>query len=321
VSVGDPGPLSATGEVAEAYPVLAAYFQLEPLVPEDEPRLQRVAQIVDEWLAPQLRHSHIDVLRMVTPYRGDDLGHMTELPARLAMPHLAAEEDIRDIEIHREAPESFVLTCQGADHWTSASPWAFVFAVKVHDGKEGDAFYPTRAAIRVTVPIDAPLEQFRAKVCTIASTLRMRWGSAGYSYSGYELGNYVAARDAIYRHSRRYPGFDVGFYATFLDDWHEAIRSVNWLTFLGGEMRERLAVPPSVPTIQIATVGDLVMLEAAQAPQAFDMNRLTDPAGYGLVDRLVRSARAAEDVHFMAPWSAATTRSWLRRFEALSSQA
>jgi hypothetical protein len=316
-----PGPLSANGDNAEVYPVLAAYFQLESLVPEDEARLLAAAELVDEWIGPELRHTHLDVLKMVTPYRADDLGHMTAMPARVEMPLLEAEEDLTDIEIRMAAPESFVLTCQGAPHWSSASPYGFVFAVDVHDGKPTDEYYPTRPAIRVTVPIDTPLEEFRLRVCGLAALLRVRWGNAGYSYSGYELSNYLPARDAIYRHSRRHVGFDVGFYATFLDAWHDSVRTVNWLTFVGPDLAARLAIPDAVPTIEISTIGDVKVLQATETPQAFDINRLTDPKGYGLVDRLIRPARAEEDVHFLAPWSSSTTTAWLRRFAALSAQA
>jgi len=105
-----------------------------------------------------------------------------------------------------------------------------------------------------------------------------------------------------------------------MTEWHLMIRSVNWLTFLGpafvSELAKRKALLASNDLVTVSKAGDNnLVLQAGPMPQEGDINRLQVPAAYRRADEMVRPMRARQDIDFYEPWTEATTKAWLRRFE------
>jgi hypothetical protein len=102
--------------------------------------------------------------------------------------------------------------------------------------------------------------------------------------------------------------------------WHDEIRTVSWLTFLGPAFVERLAQKTGAKLerrgqVEVFPLGDAVVLRAGARPDPGDQNRLRLPPAYVQADEMVRPLRARSGVDFMPPWSPADTEKWLQRFE------
>ena len=311
----DSSPLQVRAGQPDVYPVLAIYMQLEALVPDHQPGLMAAADLIDGWIGSHLAISHVDELEMMAAYSRQEFGFMTAMPERLAMESVARSPEFGELEVLADAPCSFALTMQGSR--TNASPFSVVFDCEVGEPLEPTAaVYPSRAALRVTVPTDWPLADFYERVLALAGLLDVRWGNAGLSYSGQEIASYQASSDVIHRHARRYPGFDVGFYATHLGDWHHAIRTVNWLTLVGSKFCP-MTKPDGRGAVEVRQYGGGWLLLAGAEPSAGDVNRLSIARGYVVADQIVRSVRASTGINFCAPWTEGETSRWLRRFEML----
>jgi hypothetical protein len=211
--------------------------------------------------------------------------------------------------------DRFGLACHGARERNDASPTTFRFYARVAPGDTDTGRFTTRAMIAFTCEESYPLDRFAALVDSVAAALPIRWGNAGLGYGAWELDRYGETRDAIYAHARRYPGFDVGQHATLMSTLHDHIRTVSWLTFIGPALTSRIVRPDGDPLVDIVPLGGGVRVRAGERPEAGDANRLMYPRAYMRADRIARGARAADGVHFFAPWSEATTVAWLRRFE------
>jgi hypothetical protein len=153
----------------------------------------------------------------------------------------------------------------------------------------------------------------------IASLLRVRWGAAGFTYSGWERYAYNATQRAIHAHARRFVGFDAGHYNRQMLTWHDAVRTVSWLTFLGpafvAKLTERGGSLASTRLVQIGRAGESAVVRAGDVPERGDINRLWLPAAYVEADRLLRPVRARSCLNFGLPWTADTTADWLSRLE------
>ncbi len=169
--------------------------------------------------------------------------------------------------------------------------------------------------IRLTVPTSWPFEDFRQRVVDIASKLRLRWASAGYTYSGIEDFFPEEYWKAVSGHCYRYPGSDVGAYSPFMLQLYDKIRSVNWLTFLGAALTTEVTIPPAHGLVQISKSEHGTLLTAGGEPQRGDLNRLIVPPAYVDADAIVRAVRLASGIEFMDPFDETSTARWLRRFE------
>lgn len=300
------------------YGALGAVFHLEALVAEDGERLARACDHVLDWLGPQLRWTWSSVHASVEPFAGDDLELVSAYPGGLVDAERNADPRAQRGASALAAAEidRFGVHCHGGLERNVASPTSLRFYATA--GAAGDDhLFPTRAMLAVTVPQSCDLGEFQDHALALASMLRLRWGAAGLSYGAWEHDRYGETRDAIYAHARRYPGYDVGQHATLMDTWHERVRTVSWLTFLGPALRARLGEGALVADdeVLLARVGDAVALRAGGRPEAGDANRRWVPPAYARVDRMIRPVRARSDVHFFAPWSERTTEAWLSRFE------
>lgn len=295
------------------YDVLAADLYLEQLAPDDINRLDRAMQLVAEWLGPKLRWTGSSALQAVRAFQPSDLELISCHPHQLKndRPPPAGR-------IQASAIATFEVACHGGESRPSPSPYALRFGCLIVD-PDAQPMFSNRPVLRVAVPTTWPLRDFYDRVCVLAQVLRVRWGAAGFMYSGWEYYRHNATQEAIYAHARRHVGFDVGYYEQQLVEWHDAIRSVNWLTILGPALLRRLDEegrrPETNPLVAVDRLGSGLLLRAGDAPQRGDINRLQVPPAYVAADAMVRPIRATTCNTFGVPWTEVSTNEWLTRFE------
>jgi hypothetical protein len=330
--IGDAVPIARSmGGAPLVYAAFGVALHLERLAPADGDRLAQACDLVRAWIGPRLRFTWSSVHPEVAAFdpAGGDLDLVASFPAQLrdtegggpASAMLAAHFD------------KFGVACHGGAQRNDASPWSFRFFATARPG-DGELLR-SDAMISVTVPMTTPLAELEAQAKALAAALRVRWGAAGFAYGAWEMDRYGDTRDAIYAHARRYPGFDVGQHATWMSEFHDRMRTVSWLTFVGPGLLDRVrasgasgapgaaggtgAALESDALVRVEAFGEGesagVVLRAGERPQPGDVNRREVPRAYAEVDRRLRAVRASEGIHFYAPWSAATTEAWLRRFE------
>lgn len=307
-----------------AYATLGASFHLEELRPDDGERIANACARVHALLGASLRWTWSSVHTSVEPFAPTDLELAASYPALLrdAAPDPGPDVDPRAragaIALAAAHYDRFGVCCHGGADRNVASPSTFRFFATATAGKDPGRLR-SHAMLAFTAPPAVTLAELQAATTEIAGMLRLRWGAAGFTYGAWELDRYGETRDAIYAHARRHPGFDVGQHTTWMPAFHDRLRTVSWLTFLGPALAATLrAAGDTLESDDLVTVepcGEGVVLRAGERPQAGDVNRGDVPAAYARVDRRVRALRAGEGLHFYAPWSAATTEAWLRRFE------
>lgn len=299
-----------------AYPALGFAFHLEPLVAADASALAKATDRILAAIGPKLRWQWSSVHGEVETFGAGAFDLIAALPGQLddTAAQTIADPRARDGASAMNAAhyDKLGIACHGGADRNVASPFTVRFFSRVTPS--GTPLLRADAMLSATLPIDTPLETFRALASGVASDLRIRWGAAGYMYGAWELDRYGDARAAIYAHARKHPGFDVGQHATYMRELHDRLRTVSWLTFVGPELLGNLALAPD-PMLEVTKAGAATMVRAGDRPERGDVNRSIVPIAYKRVDALLRPLRAATDIHFYAPWSAATTEAWLRRFE------
>jgi hypothetical protein len=301
-------------------PTLGASFTLEMLTADDVPILEEVNAMVLDWIGPELRWTLNSSVTKLERFRPDDLDFVTLHPSQLQTPAQYEDPAQHEMEmlIEMNLHNELGMFCHSGKEGREGAPYSYRFYSRIRWMPPDPAYQPC-ATMRITVPVGWPLDDFRRRVCDIASKLRLRWGCAGYTYSGYAIDFYEEVNAGIYAHARRHVGYDTGFYVPHMAEWHLWLRSVNWLTFLGpsfvGELAKRKVLLASNDLVQVTGAGDNLVLQAGLAPQEGDINRLDVPRAYRRLDEMVRPLRASSDIDFYEPWTEQTTESWLRRFE------
>jgi len=293
-------------------------FHLEALGPDDAEALAATNEAVVDWFGPELKWSLNAAFPMRDPFRLRDLDFLPGYADAMRVPPCGEKErEVYDTLFAATFGE-FALACHGAEEDGIASPFSYRFYSEMHVTQKGGPLH-TCAMIRITVPVTWALDDFRARVLGIAAKLPVRWGAAGYMYSAWEMEWYTSSREAIYAHARRHNGYDVGQYPTLIAEWHERIRTVSWLTFVGPHMALRLREAgralQSTNRVRVAEAGKTLVLMAGEQPEEGDVNRLWIPPAYAAADEMVRPLRARRGVDFMEPWTEETTEKWLGRFE------
>jgi hypothetical protein len=312
--------LADTSGIPIVYRALGVYFHLESLGPDDVPILDEVNALVLDWIGPALRFSLHSTWAMLEPFRPEDLDYIPGYASDLERPTDHDDDpDARDAEGTAAgfSHDNFGLACHGGAEEHHASPYSYRFYSQVPEDWPAKLL-PTRAMIRITVPLEWPLDDFAARACAIAGKLRLRWGAAGLTYSGWEVHWYNDVERTTYAHARRYTGYDVGEYVTLMDEWHRQIRTVSWLTFIGPALGKELSLSGngrSGRLVEVSRAGQNVLLRAGAQPEEGDINRLAIPPAYMEADAMVRPVRARERINFFESWTEATTTEWLTRFE------
>lgn len=302
-----------------AFAALGFAFHLEPLGPDD---VERLAQANDRILAAvgaSLRWTWSSVHGEVEPFSAAALDLVTSFPAQLADTAALGIDDPRaragTSAMNAAHYDRFGVACHGGADRNFASPWSLRFHSTT--SSSGGPQLRSDAMLSVTVPVTTPPGEIAALAKAVAGDLRIRWGAAGLVYGAWELDRYGETRDAIFAHARRHPGFDVGQHATWMRAFHDRVRTVSWLTFLGKDLSAKISgdALASDELVTVEPCGEGVVLVAGERPEPGDVNRRHIPRAYARADRRIRSVRAAEGIHFYAPWTASTTEAWLRRFE------
>lgn len=314
--------VGGTADMPVLYSVLGAYFQLERLAPEDVEALETVNGLVQDWIGEELRWTGTSVFHNVRPFARDDLELIACHPLQLTrgVPLTGAPPEVLLIYAQEAAAtiDEFEVALHGGPHAGMAWPYSYRFFAVVPEFKPEERF-STAAMLRITVPDQWPLDDFLRRVSAIAAILRLRWGAAGLTYSGWEYYQYNATLRAIHAHARRFPGYDTGFYNRQMLTWHEGLRSINWLTFLGPGLAAALEAKGralrSSSAVEVVPIGVNVMLRAGDIPERGDINRLHLPRAYIEADEMVRPVRARSCLNFGLPWTDETTQGWLQRFE------
>ena len=303
-----------------AYPALGAILHLESLTADDEERLRRATQLVAEWIGPQLRHTENSTFSVTSPYESAALEYIPGYAKTLTSPSVPPDVDVAHVLncIYASTFGQFSIYFTGADAGSVISPYSLDFSMEMYERNDGGPLY-TCGVFKVTVPMDWPLEDFRRRVRQLVEALPLRWGAAGFTYSAWLTPLFQPARRTIYAHARRHPGFDIGQTEAFAQEWHREMRSVNWLTYVGGtfasSLREAKVNLVSTRDYTVSAIGSTLELQAGPTPSAGDTNRLDIPPAYAHVDRLVRPIRARAELDFTDPWTTSTSTEWLRRFE------
>ncbi len=308
------------------YSVLSGYFQLEELEPDDTERLDKFNGIIRDWFGAKLRWTGTSVFENVQAFDPSDFelisGHASDLDRWMdSEPADDSAEGLEfDYNMARAPVDEFEIALHSGSLPGEAAPYSCRFfsvirPFKYRSGKRMRAV----SMLRITVPDTCPLDEFIDRYRALAACLRLRWSNAGLGYSGWERLQYDATNRAVYAHARRHPGYDIGEYFRTIDDWHNAIRTVNWLTILGPELAKRAAqANPSLksePEVTIEPFDANLWIRAGEAPLPGDTNRRQKPRPYVRADQLVRSVRATQSRSFGDPWDDDTTGAWLRRFE------
>jgi len=299
-----------------AYPALGIAFHLEPLLPTDAPGLTAACDRIVAQMGKSLRWAWSSVHGQVEPFAVEVLDLVASFPVQLANapPMEDARADAGTRAMTAAHYDKFGVACHGGETSNVASPSTFRFYATTTPS-EGP-LVRADAMIAATFPLTTTLADLEKLARAVAGELRIRWGVAGLTYGAWELDRYTATRDAVFAHARRYPGFDTGQHATWMRAFHDRLRTVSWLTFLGPDLAAKAGVLASDEVVTVSPLENgSVLLRAGDKPEHGDVNRRDVPFAYARVDARLRALRAAENLHFYAPWSVATTEAWLRRFE------
>ena len=304
-----------------AFGALGAVFHLEVLSASDEERLTRALDRVWEWFGERLAWTALSSARgPLERTKRAHLDYISSYPAHLTGPTNLppGQAQFEGNNLVKVGRTDFYVFCNGGAKPKDASPFSLRFWAEIGTVPDDSPTLPGYAALHLTVPESWPLDDFAARVCAIAGELNLRCGSAGYTYSSWELPEHEEPSKRVYAHARRHPGYDVAEYVRLVTHFHARLRTVSWLTFVGASMVEELAGPlaPSGP-VQVFPVGGATVLRAGAAPEKGDMNRLQIPAAYRIADAMVRPVRASDGkgMIFFGPWTEAEITEWFRRFE------
>jgi hypothetical protein len=301
------------------YGTLGAMFHLEILTSKDEPRLEAACDVIWRMLGADLRSSSFSFADRSEPAKRSHLDYISSYPSHLALTPSASSAPEK--QLVAEGRDDYDVTLTGAPTRATASPFGVRFWAEIGDAAGADDLLPAYSTLSVSVPEAWPLDDFRARVIELAGCLPLRWGAAGYAYSGFIASAPTQMEEARYPHARRHPGYDVGEDIRMMERFHAEIRTVNWLTWVGPALLEKLAAKgvtlASSGQVSVTRAGDSMLLQAGPRPERGDVNRLDIPAAYREADALVRPVRASDphDLFFGGFPGEAGVEEWLRRFE------
>lgn len=313
----EPGaPLMEVNGVPKVYSALGAFFHLEPIEPGDEARLDRVNDLVWDWFGERLRWTEAPFARGVPPFRRIDLDYISGYCRTLELPD--GPEIDRAAAINFDFGRSgYSLDCGGGANESYASPYSYEFWSTFGGDPPGVRFQAC-SVLSLTVPDAWPHEDFAARITAIARELRLRWATAGLTYATWTVYEYQTAERAIFAHARRHWGYDVPEYLINTVRLLDEIRSINWLTFLGPALANRLRKEGkelvSAGPLEMSAAGDALRIRAGDRPEAGDINRLQIPAAYQAADALVRPVRSSGGTLFSGGWTRDQTEEWHQRF-------
>lgn len=306
------------GPAPVLYPALSVFLQLAPLRADDEERLDRAADLVWDWIGPKLTWSWLRFAPEMEKASRRDLDFISGHALRLReAPKMGGSEeaDIVYSNLWKLSRTDFYVMCTGGEKQAHASPYSMRFWSEIPEVRVGED-YEAMSFLQVTVPLSHPIADFHERATALAATLRLMWGNAGHGYATWEPVEQYAQRRKMYAHARRFLGYDTG-YSIRMAPFHDRIRTVSFLTFVGDPLLEAMGGVPTAPLgapLDVARMAGGVRVRAGNAPDAGDRNRIGYPAAYMAADKLLRNARA-DEAFFGWPWTEKTTQEWLSRLD------
>jgi hypothetical protein len=302
-----------------AYGALGAYFQLERVTAEDEDRFTAVHDKLWSWLGPHLKWTWTTSYDEHRAARREDLEEVECFAADLKV----AGHDPSD-------PQSAVFLAntsklvrmdtgvqlKGGESSIDPSPFMYDFWAEIPEVDASGVLAPY-AVLSFSVPESWPADDFGRRFLEIASMLRIRWATAGFRYATWDTRHLTSVHRAIRIDARRRVGYDVGYFHQMMELLHHRLRTVNWLTVLGGDLGQRaLPLLGSLREVELLQQTPLVVLRAGSVPRGGDINRLDVPSSYVELDKALRPLILddAEEAVFLGEWQPALVQQWLRRF-------
>lgn len=321
-------PLVSVEGTPVLFECLSATFQLKLLEPETADVLQQANDIVRAALGDRLKWVLASFRLGVQPYNDNTLEHVAAYCKRLAASEPSGDEGVDEfVQRFRTAQlNDFHVFCKGGAESHDASPLQYQFWVELDCDSPPGEVAPAIATLRICLPVDWPLEEFRQLFLQLVEVLPLRWASAGLGYSWWYPSHAGTAADGVYGHARRYPGFEIPLFVRNPEFVYFAIPTANWLVFVGRELHE-VRVERSAPNpvelrlVTIAEAAGGVLLQAGPVPQPGDKNRRQFPASYAEMDRYLYPIRLGPhwaeigDMTVLGKWDTDTLTEWLQRFE------
>jgi Protein of unknown function (DUF3396) len=190
--------------------------------------------------------------------------------------------------------------------------WLFMFhGYRPHSEKGRASFY------RFDFPWDTDPMLVHDLALEVIGITPFRSGFAG-PYFQLNVQNEVPSLDRMYAWAQRYWGIDA--HSLDVTSWHmlEGIKSVSWLTLLGGHYLETSpAVIEETRAVAFASheTQHGVLLRVEERPRIIDRNRNEPLGGYGAVASVLRPLQVAAHEGFGGEkWSADETMRYLLRF-------
>ncbi len=221
--------------------------------------------------------------------------------------------------------------------WASpqAAPRAkYGLALECAAGKDGvsdralsfyDADLFQTGHIRVVLPLEFiadSVQPFVELAKDLASKLKFIYGHAGYAVNMYRFFNSQDENLPVHALSKRFKGIDLGLPFTFQELAPKGIKSINWLTFLGSPLVDRLGGTAALGKALGAEnpLHELpygAMVQAGSEPGFGDVNQREELPHYHQVGRVLRPLRLTQEVlqrrnHI---GGMENMRQWLARFD------
>lgn len=184
--------------------------------------------------------------------------------------------------------------------------------------------------MHVNLPIDfAYSEKGRAEfeiwIKNIVSELDVLHGYAGLNIQlPYDRHNYQFYEYGV---TRQYWGLTPDGASFFTTDWQEGTRSINWYSFVGKQLKDKIKQQPyyaetlaNAPDIQVSELNDCLIFKAGEIPRLGNKN-LPLPLNYVVMNELfkvVRSDIPTDAMHtaYKGPrYSLSQVYYWMRRWD------
>jgi Protein of unknown function (DUF3396) len=181
-------------------------------------------------------------------------------------------------------------------------------------------------AIRLVLPIstiNGSSDTLHHLAVAILSPLDFHSGHSGYAINWSYLGRYASAsRQAMRMLARRFPGIDLPHPLSTLMAIPSGIKRINWLTFLGTPIVERLGGQDQVnkiltqSDIRVQQLDHGIVIIAGKQPGLGDVNRREALDAYHTVGRFLAPFRSHRHPPFLGgPEDEERTAEWLSHFD------
>ena len=120
--------------------------------------------------------------------------------------------------------------------------------------------------------------------------------------------------------ARRFPGLELDAPVYQVRRLHDGIKGVNWLTFVGNRLLDRLGGESAITDhidhrFTVTRHPSAILIQAGHLPDIGDVNRGLVPEAYQHLARLLRPIRAEFEHSFMKGLTDEQSASWLARFD------